>query len=64
MKEFLDYLNYIIPFKEDAQSAIIAKLKKTKYHKGEILIKELSKCEHLFFIEKGLVLSIIFFIIK
>ena len=55
MKQFLDYLNYITPLTEDAQSAIIAKLKKAKYHKGEILIKELSKCEHLFFIEKGLV---------
>lgn len=33
---------------------IFAELKKAEYHKGEVLIKELSKCERLFFIEKGL----------
>ncbi len=54
MKQFLDYLHKITPLSDDAQTALIAKLQKAEYRKGEILIKELSKCEHLFFIEKGL----------
>ena len=54
MEQFLNNLNYITSLSADAQSALIAKLKRSEYHKGEILIKELSKCEHLFFIEKGL----------
>ncbi|WP_259067875.1 Crp/Fnr family transcriptional regulator [Mucilaginibacter sp. X4EP1] len=54
MKQFLDYLHKITPLSADAQAAIVAKLQKAAYSKGEVLIKELSKCEHLFFIEKGL----------
>ncbi|MDB5086220.1 MAG: cAMP-binding domain of or a regulatory subunit of cAMP-dependent protein kinase [Mucilaginibacter sp.] len=54
MIQFLNYLNNVTPLSDNAQSAIISKLKKAKYNKNQILIKELSRCEHLFFIEKGL----------
>jgi CRP-like cAMP-binding protein len=54
MKLFLNYLNNVTPLSDSAQVAIIQKLKKVNYNKHHILIKELSKCEHLFFIEKGL----------
>ncbi|MFD0749661.1 Crp/Fnr family transcriptional regulator [Mucilaginibacter calamicampi] len=54
MTEFFNNLNLINSLSENAQSDLITKLKRAEYQKGEILIKELSKCDHLFFIEKGL----------
>ncbi|HMG07916.1 MAG TPA: Crp/Fnr family transcriptional regulator [Mucilaginibacter sp.] len=54
MKLFLNYLNNITPLSDSAQVAITQKLKKAQYNKHHILIAELSKCESLFFIEKGL----------
>ncbi|MDP9076915.1 MAG: Crp/Fnr family transcriptional regulator [Bacteroidota bacterium] len=54
MEDFLNYLEHIIPLSGNARAAIKGKLKKAEYPKNEVLIKELSRCEYLFFVEKGL----------
>ena len=54
MNHFLDYLNGITPLSLDEQNTISHKLVKTIYPKHHTLIPELSTCQHLYFIEKGL----------
>jgi len=54
MDYFLHYLNSISPLTQDEQNAISHKLVKTTYPKYHTLITELSTCESLYFIEKGL----------
>lgn len=54
MNIFFNILNHLTPLSDGARFALIQKIKKVDYKKHDILIKELSKCEHLFFIEKGL----------
>lgn len=55
MKSFLKYLDNISPLSPNAQNAIEQVLVKNIYPKNTVLIQELSKCDKLYFIEKGLV---------
>jgi signal-transduction protein with cAMP-binding, CBS, and nucleotidyltransferase domain len=53
--EFIKYLNHLSPLSSQAKQAIKKKLVVQTYPKNHILVPELSKCNHLFFINKGLV---------
>ncbi len=60
MESFINYLSAISLLSEESQKAIRSKLSKKNYSKNEILIKELSTCQHLFFIKNGLVRAFYF----
>jgi signal-transduction protein with cAMP-binding, CBS, and nucleotidyltransferase domain len=53
MSEFVKYLSTISKLSGEAKNALTIRLVKKEYPKNHILIPELSKCDKLFFIEKG-----------
>lgn len=54
MEKFIAYLSSISPLSEEAKHEIRAVAVKESFAKGDVLIHELAKCQHLYFIEKGL----------
>ncbi len=54
MQQFLNYITSITPLSEKAQMAIASKMKKKEFLKNHILVPDLSKCDKLYFVEKGL----------
>lgn len=55
MQNFYNFINSICPLSEAAQIALSHKMVQKTYPKNHILVPDLSKCDRLYFIEKGLV---------
>ncbi len=55
MQNFTNFINSIYPLSEQAQEALVQKMYRKEYPKNHILVADLSKCDRLYFVEKGLV---------
>lgn len=54
MQNFIAYINHITPLSEVSQKALLSKMTIKAYPKNHVLVEDLSKCFHLYFVEKGL----------
>lgn len=54
MKSFLQFIEQITPLENEAKDAVLKSMKIETFPKNHILIPELSTCNKLYFIKKGL----------
>lgn len=55
MENFIKFINLVYPLSEQSQDALLQKMSRREYPKNHTLVSDLSKCDRLYFIEKGLV---------